>query len=120
MTIYVKRIFEPCGDADGFRVLVDRLWPRGISKDKARLDLWAKEIAPSNELRTWFHAHTDEFAQFREQYRAELVASMEARKTMQRLRTLAASETVTLLYASRFTSENNATVLAELIQEQDE
>ncbi|KPV44981.1 DUF488 domain-containing protein [Alicyclobacillus ferrooxydans] len=117
MTISIKRIYTPIDKTDGFRVLVDRLWPRGISKDNARLDMWAKELAPSTELRTWFHANTNEFAQFRERYRAELLSSEEARETMHQLERMAAAGPVTLLYSSRFEPENNASVLAELIQE---
>ena len=113
MAFRVKRIHDDPDPADGFRVLVDRLWPRGISKDRAALDLWAKDAAPSTELRTWFHAHTGEFAEFADRYRAELDANPQA---VAQLRELAADHpTVTLLYSVRDATNNHARVLADYL-----
>ncbi|QDT28872.1 DUF488 domain-containing protein [Gimesia panareensis] len=74
--ISIKRVYEDPESEDGFRVLVDRLWPRGMSKAKAKVDLWAKDLAPSTELRKWFHGHSDQYQEFTEKYRAELEACL--------------------------------------------
>jgi len=113
MIIRLKRIYEEPDPADGYRVLVDRLWPRGIAKEKARLDEWAKEIAPSNDLRKWFHADRTKWAEFQRKYRAELDNHHE------QLRELAARAhrgQLTLLYASTDTQRNHAIVLAEYLE----
>ena len=113
MTIQVKRVHEGAEPGDGFRVLVDRLWPRGVSKGRAALDLWAKDAAPSTELRTWFHAHPDQFPEFTRRYRAELDANPDA---VSRLRHLADDHhTVTLLFSVRDVTNNHARVLAEYL-----
>lgn len=104
-----KRIYDEAGPEDGFRVLVDRLWPRGVSKERAALDLWLKEVAPSTELRTWFHANTGGFDEFAERYRAELRTN----PAVDELRRLGAThETVTLLYGVRDPEHNHARILA--------
>ena len=72
MSVVVKRIYEPIGNKDGYRILVDRLWPRGIKKENAEIDTWLKEVAPSTELRKWFHGGEGNFAEFRKKYLAEL------------------------------------------------
>jgi uncharacterized protein YeaO (DUF488 family) len=111
MTFQVKRVHDAADPADGYRVLVDRLWPRGISKDRAALDLWAKDAAPSTELRTWFHAHPGEFDEFARRYRAELDANPDAVATLRRL----ADEhpVVTLLFSVRDVEKNHARILAD-------
>ena len=110
MVYLVKRVYDDPAPADGYRVLVDRLWPRGVTKERAALDLWAKEAAPSTELRQWFHAHPDQFAEFSRRYRAELGDSPAA----ERLRELGREHpTVTLLYSVRDADRNHARVLAE-------
>ena len=114
-SIRVKRIYEKPGKNDGFRVLVDRLWPRGISREDAKLDLWMKEIAPSNELRTWFHHNSEQWEEFRRRYLEELEGREEL---LFKLLELAKRHTVTLLYASKNTERNNALVLKELCQEE--
>lgn len=115
MGVVLKRVYEPPSPHDGARVLVDRLWPRGLSKEKARLTLWLKEIAPSDELRKWYHARPTQWAKFREKYLEELSAP-EALAALERLHDLAVkSKTLTLLYASHNTERNNATVLKELL-----
>jgi uncharacterized protein YeaO (DUF488 family) len=74
--IRVKRVYDEAEPEDGVRVLVDRLWPRGVSKEKAAIDIWSKELAPSTELRKWFHSHSDQYHQFTVKYRAELAAGL--------------------------------------------
>lgn len=109
----IKRVYEPIEETDGYRVLVDRLWPRGISKAKAQIDLWLKSVAPSNELRKWFDHDPERFAEFSEQYRAELTTS----GALDELRTILKEHpTATLLYAAHDEEHNNAVVLQELLQ----
>lgn len=112
----VKRVYDPPAPDDGARILVDRLWPRGLTKEAAALDDWAKDAAPSNELRRWFHAHLDEWDEFRARYAREL-ESPQALAAMAALRARAKKGRVTLLFSSKQTERNNATVLAELLRE---
>ena len=114
MAVRLKRAYEPAEPADGYRVLVDRLWPRGVAKDAARLDEWARELAPSDELRRWFGHDPAKFAEFRRRYRAELAAREEK---LRELRRRARRGTVTLVYAARDPEHNDAVVLAELLRE---
>lgn len=115
MTVSVKRVYDPAVRADGTRVLVDRLWPRGLTKKAAAVKLWLRELAPSTELRQWFHANPDGWGMFRRRYLKEL-GSDEASAAVDRLHELAETKRqVTLLYASRSESRNNATVLKELL-----
>lgn len=107
-----KRVYEPASRGDGLRVLVDRLWPRGLSKEEARVDLWLKEIAPSPGLRTWFGHRPERFEEFAERYRREL-ASHPARDALAELTLHAARGTVTLLFAARDPVHNNAVVLKQ-------
>jgi len=102
-------------DTDGYRVLVDRLWPRGMSKERARLDLWCREAAPSKELRQWFHeVGPDSFEEFAERYRAELDDRPDA---IEQLRDLGERHRVVLLYGTRDTEHNHAAVLADYLAE---
>ncbi len=107
----LKRVYDAPADADGMRVLVDRLWPRGLSKDKAAVDLWLKDVAPSDALRHEFHAHPERFDAFRKAYAAELHGS----EALAELRKLARKRKVTLLYASKDEAHNNAAVLKALL-----
>jgi uncharacterized protein YeaO (DUF488 family) len=110
--LQVKRVYDDPAPGDGFRVLVDRLWPRGVSKQRAALDLWAKEIAPTTELRNWFHAHPGDFDEFSRRYRAELKDNPE----VDRLRgELSAHPVVTFLYAVHDTEHNHAQILAQVL-----
>ena len=111
--IRVKRIYDPPDGKDGARVLVDRLWPRGVSKDRARLRLWLKEIAPSDDLRRWFGHDPARFAEFVRRYGAELAANDEA---VGRLEELVKAGRVTLLYGARDTEHNEARVLADYLE----
>jgi uncharacterized protein YeaO (DUF488 family) len=114
VAVRLKRAYEPAEPADGYRVLVDRLWPRGVAKEAARLDEWARELAPSDELRRWFGHDPAKFAEFRRRYRAELAAREEK---LRELRRRARRGTVTLVYAARDPEHNDAVVLAELLRE---
>jgi len=116
MTIAVKRVYEPASASDGVRVLVDRLWPRGLTKEQAAVKHWLRDLAPSNELRQWFHANPEAWPQFRKRYMKEL-ASPKASAAVEKLYKLAeAKKKLTLLYASRNTERNNATVLKEHLE----
>ncbi len=111
----LKRIYEAASRSDGYRVLVDRLWPRGLSKETAGVDLWLKDIAPSDALRKWYHAHPVQWPSFREKYLKELGedAALQALNELHQL--VAKHKAVTLLYASKNLERNNAVVLKELL-----
>jgi len=114
--IALKRVYDEASDSDAFRVLVDRLWPRGLTKAAARVDLWLRDLAPSNELRKWFHSNPEHWKEFRQKYLAELHAPA-AEKALQELYDILDRErAVTLLYASKQTEQNNATVLKEFVE----
>jgi uncharacterized protein YeaO (DUF488 family) len=113
VAVRLKRAYEEPAPADGYRVLVDRLWPRGVAKDDARLDEWARELAPSTELRRWFGHDPEKFDEFRRRYRDELAGHEEK---LQELRRRAREETVTLVYGARDEEHNDAVVLAELLR----
>jgi uncharacterized protein YeaO (DUF488 family) len=113
--IQVRRVYDQPEPADGARVLVDRIWPRGISKDAARLEEWAKDVAPSTELRRWYGHDPDRFEEFRRRYLAEL-DQPEPRAAVSRLRALAAGGPVTLLTATRDLSLSQAAVLADYLR----
>jgi uncharacterized protein YeaO (DUF488 family) len=113
MTIAIKRVYDPREASDGFRVLVDRLWPRGLTKEKAALDLWAKDIAPSTELREEFNHRPEKFAEFKKHYRLELSknpALAAFRRELKRPK-------VTLLFGARDLKINHAVVLAEYLKQ---
>ena len=110
----VKRVYEPVAESDGQRVLVDRLWPRGLSKEKAHLDLWLKDIAPSDELRHWFGHDPERWAEFQKRYRAELGGKADA---LAELRALMAKGKVTLLFAAHDEEHNNAVALTAYLRE---
>ncbi|HEX3286229.1 MAG TPA: DUF488 family protein [Mycobacterium sp.] len=115
-TVRVRRVYDPQTDQDGARILVDRLWPRGLTKAKAGLDEWCKQIAPSTELRTWYSHDPDLFREFRRRYRKELRGT-ERTAAVAHLRRLAGQHTLTLLTASKDVEISEAAVLAELIEE---
>lgn len=114
MTVRVRRVYDPPDPDDGVRVLVDRLWPRGVSKDAARVDEWPKGLTPSTELRRWYHAGEGSFAEFSERYEAELAAPEEA-ELLDHVRELAGAGDVTLLTASKSPGESHAAVLLRLL-----
>ena len=116
MDIAVKRVYEAVSASDGVRVLVDRLWPRGLTKENAAVKFWLRDLAPSTELRQWFHANLDAWRVFRKKYLREL-AGEKAVAALEKLHHLAeAKRRVTLLYASKNQEYNNATVLKELLE----
>jgi uncharacterized protein YeaO (DUF488 family) len=114
----LKRVYEPAAEEDGTRVLVDRLWPRGVSKERAKLDAWAKELSPSNELRAWYHADPDaRFEEFAQRYAVEL-ATPEQRERLAEWREEAESGVITLLTAVTDPAHSHLSVLlAELTTE---
>lgn len=112
MNIRIKRVYEAPSPDDGTRVLVDRLWPRGLGKDKARVDLWLKELAPSTELRKWFNHDPAKWAQFRQRYRQELELQSGA---LERLGELIDSGSVTLLFGAKEERFNDAVALREFM-----
>ena len=111
MSVKLKRVYEPAAPADGKRVLVDRLWPRGVAKAKAGIDLWLKEAAPSTELRKWFAHDPEKWPEFQMRYRAELKGSA----ALATLRELAREGDLTLLYAAKDQEHNEAVVLQRLL-----
>jgi uncharacterized protein YeaO (DUF488 family) len=108
----LKRAYEAPADSDGTRVLVDRLWPRGVSKAKARIDVWLKDVAPSTQLRKWFGHDPAKWPEFQRRYRAELKGS----PALAELRKLARQGHVTLVYGAKDEEHNDAVVLAKLLR----
>ncbi|MGD9480483.1 DUF488 domain-containing protein [Shinella sp. G-2] len=111
MSVHIKRVYDAPEENDGARILVDRLWPRGISREKAAFDEWAKDVAPSTELRQWFDHRPEHWAEFKDRYRAEL----EGNPAVEDLRARAKAGPVTLLYGSRNRDFNHAAVLADVL-----
>lgn len=116
MSVAIKRVYEPASRKDGTRVLVDRLWPRGLRKEQASIDEWLRDLAPSNELRRWYHSRPEEWESFRKKYLKEL-AEPDREGQLQRLYQLAEKKKrLTLLFASKRETQNNASVLQELLE----
>jgi uncharacterized protein YeaO (DUF488 family) len=113
MPVRIKRAYEPPSRADGYRVLIDRIWPRGVSKEEASLDEWARELAPSSELRRWFGHEPAKFDEFRRRYRAELSGHEEKLRELARR---GRRGSLTLVYSARDTEHNDAVVLAEMLR----
>jgi uncharacterized protein YeaO (DUF488 family) len=112
--IKIKRVYEPPADEDGFRVLVDRLWPRGLTKEKAKLNQWMKEVAPSDELRKWFSHDLGKWEEFKKKYSKELHGK---RGLLDEIKQLEKEHrTVTLLYSAKDTERNNAVALKEILE----
>lgn len=110
----IKRVYEKPDKNDGFRVLVDRLWPRGVSKEKAKLDLWLNDIGPSDKLRKWFNHEIEKWEEFEEKYKKELKSNPESLKKLQEV--IKKEKTVTLLYGAKDTEHNQAVVLFKLLK----
>jgi uncharacterized protein YeaO (DUF488 family) len=110
--IKVKRVHEQSTRTDGLRVLVDRLWPRGVSKERAAVDLWLKDLAPSTELRKWFNHDPAKWKQFQSRYRKEL---REKNRSLQLLKTESKKRSITLLFAARDQEHNQAVVLKNVV-----
>jgi uncharacterized protein YeaO (DUF488 family) len=113
MDVRIKRAYEPPVATDGYRVLIDRLWPRGVKREGARLDEWARELAPSGQLRRWFGHDPERFGEFRRRYTAELAGQEEK---LRELRRRARNGTLTLVYGAHDEEHNDAVVLAEILR----
>lgn len=114
MDVRVKRVYQPASDNDGFRILVDRVWPRGVSKEKAEVAVWLKDVGPSTDLRKWFNHEPEKWPEFRERYRKELATN----PAFKELETLASTnQIVTLVYSAHDEDRNQAVVLKELLDE---
>jgi uncharacterized protein YeaO (DUF488 family) len=111
--VRTKRVYDPAGRGDGYRVLIDRLWPRGVSKEDAKLDEWARDLAPSDELRRWFGHQPERFDEFRRRYTDEL---REHAGQVGELRRRARDGTVTILFGARDAEHSNAAVLAPIVR----
>jgi uncharacterized protein YeaO (DUF488 family) len=114
MGIAIKRVYEAPAEGDGYRVLIDRLWPRGLTKEAVAMDVWAKELAPSTELRKWFGHDPALWDEFRQRYAAELT---ESASVWQALARRSAQEPVTLLYGARDEAHNDAVALKALMEQ---
>src|SRR5207244_9627092 len=113
MDVRLKRAYESAAASDGYRVLIDRIWPRGITRERARLDEWARELAPSTELRRWFGHDPARFEEFRRRYSQELAAH---EGKLRELRRRARAGTLTLVYGARDREHNDAVVLIEILR----
>ncbi|HET8851979.1 MAG TPA: DUF488 domain-containing protein [Ktedonobacteraceae bacterium] len=118
LMVALKRVYDKPEPGDGTRVLVERLWPRGLSKERAHIDLWLKEIAPSHELRAWFGHDPEKFAEFRRRYETELAAE-NGQAALATLRELGKQGPVTLVFAAHDTEHTNAVVLRDLLLRND-
>lgn len=117
MTIKIKRAYLDASEDDGYRILVDKLWPRGISKIKLHLDLWMKEISPSTELRKWFNHEPEKWNEFQDKYNRELKAKKDL---LSKLKTLEHDEDIiTLVYAAKDEKHNNAIILKDVLKKLD-
>ncbi len=116
MSVNIKRVYLKPSPDDGARVLVDRLWPRGLTKQAAALDAWLRDLAPSNELRKWFHAHPQQRSKFRQQYLQELSSEAAGNALQQLYEIHEQHQRLTLLFASKNEDYNNATVLRDLVE----
>lgn len=112
LDVHTKRVYEPAEPGDGYRVLIDHVWPRGVSRERAHLDEWARELAPSDELRRWFDHVPERFDEFRSRYRKELQCQAEK---LDELRGRTRKGRLTIVYAASDEEHNNAVVLAELL-----
>ena len=112
--VQIKRIYEPPETSDGFRVLVDRIWPRGMKKETAAIDVWMKEVAPSTDLRKWFNHEPEKWAAFSKAYKGELKKSTMITELMQYIKK---HKTITLLYSAKDEQHNQAVVLQQFINE---
>ncbi len=109
----IKRVYEEPASDDGYRVLVDRLWPRGVSKEKAKIDLWLRDVSPSSELRKWFGHDPNKWLEFKKRFESELVNSSE---NVEKLRELASHGDVTLVYGAKDEKHNNAVVIKSYLE----
>ena len=113
LSVRIKRVYEPADPGDGKRILIDRLWPRGLTKDKARIDLWEKEIAPSSKLRKWFNHDPVKWSEFQKRYQHELDNNNEA---IGRVRKVLEQGSATLVYSAKDQDHNDAVVLKSYLE----
>ena len=113
--IKIKRIYDDYSETDGYRILIDRLWPRGISKERAKIDLWSKEIAPSNDLRKWYSHNSEKNKEFQEKYIIELEGNSDSLNEVKKK--INAQKTITFLYASRDSKPIHAIVLQQMLKD---
>ncbi|PIC56827.1 hypothetical protein CSV80_13365 [Sporosarcina sp. P12(2017)] len=120
MPVQIKRVYEDAKKADGMRVLVDRMWPRGVSKEDAQVDEWLKEIGPSEELRQWFNHDPDKFDEFKEKYKEELKNNEEQQEELEKLKdyTKEHKKDITLVFGAKDEKNNQAVVLKEILDHQ--
>ena len=111
----IKRIYETPGEDDGYRILIDRLWPRGFTKERAKVDLWLKEIAPSTELRKWYHHNPERWNEFKSRYQTELTDKRDLILQIEHLEKVHGS--ITLLFAAKEKEQSQAAVLLNLLNE---
>jgi uncharacterized protein YeaO (DUF488 family) len=115
MAVRIKRVYEPAAKTDGYRILIDRLWPRGLSKERAQVDKWLQEVAPSTELRKWFNHEPEKWEAFRKKYHAELTRSTAFAELQQDIHN---HKTITLLFGARDEQHNDAVALEQFLKEQ--
>lgn len=120
MPVQIKRVYDEAEKSDGLRVLVDRVWPRGVSKEDAQVDQWLKEIGPSKELRQWFDHDSKKFDEFKEKYKKELEHNEEQQEALEKLKkwTVGHKKDVTLLFGAKDVKNNQAVVLKEIVDHQ--
>lgn len=114
-TIRIRRVYDPVTPEDGLRILVDRLWPRGLSREAAKIDIWCKQVAPSGALRSWYGHRQDRFGEFAHRYEHELLDDPNSQHAFDQLKHLATGNTITLLTASRALEISDAAVVMELL-----
>lgn len=119
LLLRLKRVYDPPDDEDGCRILIDRLWPRGLTKDQAAIQEWMKEIAPGPELRRWFGHKPERFREFRERYLQELAQSETKTELVRRIRKQAAEEPVTLVYGAKDPLHNHGVVLLDFVRRRE-
>ncbi len=120
MPINLKRAYDEAKKSDGMRILVDRVWPRGVSKEDAKLDEWVKEVAPSKELREWFDHDSKKYDEFKKKYKEELKSNKEQKEALENLKkwTKKHNKNITLVYGAKDEKHNQATVLKEILDHQ--
>lgn len=120
MPVQIKRVYEKAEEADGMRILVDRIWPRGMSKEDADIDEWLKEVGPSKELRQWFDHDADKYEEFKEKYKKELQENKEQKEALEKIKqwTKIQHKDITLIFSAKDEKHNQAAVLKEILDQQ--
>ena len=120
MPVQLKRVYDEAKESDGMRILVDRVWPRGVSKEDAKVDEWVKEVGPTKELRQWFDHDADKYDTFKEKYKKELHQNDEQKEALEQLKTWTKehNKNITLVFAAKDEKHNQATVLKEILDHQ--